>query len=67
MVPGSMNSTAALAAAAVYVGCEHAGLPREIGMIAGFGTGVALRGAGLIWGLSLPRYRPRPGRPSDEI
>lgn len=57
--------TAALAGAGVFVLLHTLGIPREIAMGGGFAAGVALRAAGIIWGLSLPRYKPRPGRPTD--
>lgn len=59
--------TAALAGALVFVAATGAGLPREPALALGFGAAIGLRAAGLIWGLSLPRYRPRPGRPSDDL
>ncbi|SKA32812.1 trimeric intracellular cation channel family protein [Consotaella salsifontis] len=55
--------TAALAGAVVFVALVRLGVPREIAVGLGFCTGLILRGAGLIWGLSFPRYQPRPGRP----
>ena len=42
-------------------------LSREIALGAGFMVALALRAAGLWWGLSLPRYRARPGREVAEI
>ena len=59
--------TAAFAGAALFVCLDFLGLPREVAILAGFVTAFALRAAGLHWSLSLPRYRPRPGRPSDEL
>ncbi|MGB0410144.1 MAG: trimeric intracellular cation channel family protein [Pikeienuella sp.] len=59
--------TAALTGAFTFVAMDYLGMPREIAMIAGFTAGITLRAAALVWGLSLPRYRPRAGRPSDDI
>jgi len=54
--------TAAVLAATVFVVCISIGLPRDVSIVSGFGVGVIVRGAALIWGLTLPRYRPRPGK-----
>jgi len=54
--------TAAVLAAAVFVLCISLGLPRDISIASGFAVGVLVRGAALIWGWTLPRYRPRPGK-----
>ncbi|MGJ3262586.1 MAG: trimeric intracellular cation channel family protein [Salinarimonas sp.] len=59
--------TAALLAAAAYVGLALAGAPREAALGVGLLAGFTLRGAALRFGWSLPRYRPRPGRTPDEI
>lgn len=59
--------TAALTGAFVFIAADYLGAPRELAMVAGFAAGIALRASALIWGLSLPRYRPRPGRPSDDF
>jgi uncharacterized membrane protein YeiH len=59
--------TAALAGAACFVALHGAGVAREIALGAGFAAALSLRAAALIWDLSLPRYRPRPGRPTDEL
>jgi uncharacterized membrane protein YeiH len=59
--------TAALLGAGVFVALAVAGLSREIAGATGFVAALALRGAALHWGWSLPRYRPRPGRHPDEI
>ncbi len=51
--------TAALAAATAYV-CAHAlGAPRELALSAGIILGFTLRSGALVFGWSLPRYRPR--------
>lgn len=59
--------TAAVTGALVFVLADFLGAPREAAMIAGFVAGMALRSSALIWNLALPRYRPRPGRPSDDF
>jgi uncharacterized membrane protein YeiH len=51
---------AALLAAVVFVGVAALGLGRDAALISGFGAGLVLRSIALYWGLSLPRYRPRP-------
>lgn len=51
--------TAALTAATAYV-CAHAlGAPRELALSAGILLGFTLRSGALVFGWSLPRYRPR--------
>lgn len=51
--------TAALGAAAVFVGLHLLELSREVAVIAGVATGLVLRGGALLWGWSLPhRLRP---------
>ncbi|WP_101341016.1 trimeric intracellular cation channel family protein [Cereibacter azotoformans] len=54
--------TAALLGAATFVALGALGTPREVALGSGFGAAFLLRAAGLVWGLSLPRYRARPGR-----
>lgn len=54
--------TAAMAAASTFVTLHHLELSREVAVSAGVLLGVALRGGALLWGWSLPRYRPRPPR-----
>ncbi|MEY3260524.1 MAG: hypothetical protein RIT46_1353 [Pseudomonadota bacterium] len=51
--------TAALVAAATYVAANAVGLPRELALSAGIVLGFTLRGGGLLFNWSLPRYRPR--------
>lgn len=51
--------TAALAAAVVFVGLHHAGCPREIAVFASVVTGFGLRAGSLLYGWSLPHYKPR--------
>lgn len=59
--------TAALIGAGAFVACTAAGLPREAAIVAGLATGLAVRGAAILRGWSLPRYRERPGRTLEEI
>ncbi len=59
--------TAALAGAAAYVLALQAGAGREAAAVLGFAGALALRGAALARGWSLPRYRPRPGRTPEEV
>jgi uncharacterized membrane protein YeiH len=54
--------TAAMAAAGAFVLLTHVGVSREIAVTTSVLLGVGLRGGALIWGWSLPRYRPRPPR-----
>lgn len=55
--------TAAFLGASLFAALIWLDLPREVAIIAGFALGFAVRGAALRWGWSLPRYKPRPGRP----
>lgn len=55
-------ATAAAAGAAAFVALTLAGVPQPAATVAGFAAGLAIRGAALLFGLSLPVYRPRPGR-----
>lgn len=59
--------TAALAGAIVFVALSGLGLPREAALGGGLLVGLIVRGAALLRGWSLPRYRERPGRTPDEI
>ncbi|MCO6383081.1 trimeric intracellular cation channel family protein [Oceanicola sp. 502str15] len=59
--------TAALAGALTLALADSAGVVREVALMAGFAVALALRAAGIWWGLSLPRYRARPGREVSEI
>ena len=54
--------TAALLGASVFVLCVEAGTSRDAALISGFVGAFATRACALQWGLSLPRYRPRPPR-----
>ena len=58
--------TAALAGAAVFVLLSPVA-GREVAVVAGFMAALTLRAAGLVWGLSLPRYKARPGRTGDDL
>jgi uncharacterized membrane protein YeiH len=58
-------ATAAVLGASVYVGLVEAGIERQIAFIAGFLAAFLLRAAAILWSLSLPVYRPRPGRHYD--
>ena len=58
--------TAALVGAAVFVLVSPV-TGREAALAAGFVAALALRSAGLVWGLSLPRYRARAGRTGDDL
>jgi uncharacterized membrane protein YeiH len=55
--------TAAMAAAASFVGLSYLGYSREMAVTVSALLGFVLRGGALIWGWSLPRYRPRPPKP----
>lgn len=59
--------TAALAGAALFVALSMVGLPREAALTSGLVVAAAIRFAALRWNWSLPRYRPRPGRPVEDI
>lgn len=50
--------TAAMTAAIVLVGLETLGLPREVAVSGAVISGLALRAGALLFGWSLPRYRP---------
>lgn len=54
--------TAALLGALVYVAAIGLGAGKSIGVVAGFGVALLIRGLALIYGWSLPAYRSRPGR-----
>lgn len=51
--------TAAVAAAVVYVGLHNMGGSRELAIYSAVATGFGLRAASLLYGWSLPHYRPR--------
>jgi uncharacterized membrane protein YeiH len=56
-------ASAALAGAVTFATLMAVGIPRELAVGAGFAIGLLIRAAGLHYGWSLPRYRPRPGLP----
>jgi uncharacterized membrane protein YeiH len=60
-------ATAAFAGAAAFVGGMLAGIPAVIAALCGFAICLAIRGAALQRGWSLPVYRARPGRSQDEL
>ncbi|UZK71096.1 trimeric intracellular cation channel family protein [Sphingomonas sp. S1-29] len=53
--------TAALAAAAAFIGLIGLGAVREFATAVGFVVGLLVRAAALHFHWSLPRYKPRPG------
>jgi uncharacterized membrane protein YeiH len=55
-------ATCAALAATVYVTLAGLDVPRDAAIALGFTAGFALRALGIVRGLSLPTYRPRPGR-----
>ena len=58
-------ATAAVLGAGVYVGLAEVGADRPFAFVAGFLAAFLLRGAAILWSLSLPVYRARPGRSYD--
>tara|TARA_Y100001951_G_scaffold90813_1_gene84265 strand:+ start:2350 stop:2982 length:633 start_codon:yes stop_codon:yes gene_type:complete len=57
--------TAAVAGAAVYIALWLVGIEDVVPALIGGLVAFALRAGALAFGWSLPRYRPRPGRPFD--
>ncbi len=57
--------TAALIGATVFVGLMEVGASQDIAVALGFISALALRFAGLHWGLTLPRYQPKAGVQQD--
>lgn len=55
-------ATAAVLGASVYVGLVQHEIDRQLAFVAGFLAAFLLRAAAIVWSLSLPVYRPRPGR-----
>ncbi len=51
--------TAALLGASAFVTLSQLGATQDFAVVVGFLSALALRGAALHWGLSLPRYAPR--------
>lgn len=52
---GEVYATAALLGAGVYYGAAAAGLAPDLALLSGIVAGFALRAAGIVFGLSLPR------------
>jgi uncharacterized membrane protein YeiH len=59
--------TAALLGAVAYVAAIGAGAPNTVAQVIGIGLAFGLRALAIRRGWSLPTYRPRPGRTTDEI
>ena len=53
--------TAALIGATVFVALMDIGAPQDVAVALGFIAALALRSAGIRWGLTLPRYQPKSG------
>jgi len=60
-------ATAAALGAATYVLLDELDLPRGLALAAGFLAAFLLRALAIARGLSLPVYRPRPGRSYDDL
>lgn len=59
--------SAAMAGAAVFVVADQLGAPPLVSMVAGFVIALAVRSGALAFGWTLPTYRSRPGRKSDQL
>lgn len=59
--------TAALLGAGVFTGVIALGAPLWAAAFTGAAAAFLLRGGALLYGWRIPSYRPRPGRPVDEI
>lgn len=59
--------TAALSGAAVFVAASFIGLPLAAASAAGVLAAFAVRGGALYFGWVFSPYRPRPGRPPEDI
>ncbi|WP_245297159.1 MULTISPECIES: trimeric intracellular cation channel family protein [Rhodomicrobium] len=57
-----LYATAALAAAATYLGAVGLGASTWMAAVIGVAAGFALRAGAIQWNWSLPRYKPREGR-----
>lgn len=57
-----VHVTAALLSAAAFVVLASFGVATVTAVLIGATAGFLLRGGAIIWGWSLPLYRPRPGR-----
>lgn len=58
--------TCALAGAAVFTALDAMALPAAICSAAGVSVAFLIRSGALLAGWTIPRYRPRPGRPRPE-
>lgn len=59
-------ATAAALGATTYCLLDALGVERDLTVILAFLAGFGLRAVGLVFGLSLPAYRSRPGRDYDD-
>jgi len=64
---GDLYITCAFAGAATFVILTLIGAPFWTGATAGFLVAFLVRAATLVWGWTLPRYHPRPGRDSSKL
>lgn len=59
--------TAALTGASVFILLQLFALPLIVAALAAALCAFLVRAGALIWGWTFPRYKPRPGRPPEEI
>ncbi len=59
--------TAAIAGSAAFIVVERLGAGTPVAAFSGFLLALAVRGGALLFGWTLPRYHPRPGRHPDDI
>lgn len=59
--------SAAMAGATVFVVADQLGMAPLASIVAGFAIALAVRSGALVFGWTLPTYRSRPGRNSDEL
>ncbi|MCW5682609.1 MAG: trimeric intracellular cation channel family protein [Xanthobacteraceae bacterium] len=64
---GDLYITCAFAGALTFVLLALAGAPFWTGATAGFLVAFLVRAGTLVWGWTLPLYRPRPGRDSTKL
>lgn len=57
--------SAAMAGAAAFTVADAAGLPQVVSLAIAFATAFVIRGGALLFGWTLPRYKPRAGRNID--